>query len=662
MPQLVTFNLESREKEIEAIKNAALSNFRYTNCKLNTSWTLVTITGGPGIGKTRLGVEMMHETVKNSLMKEIKRDCGEDKQIEQIYLYIDFNIGCKYCEFIDGVASSSPNISMGTRIAAAAWGNGSVSDISQCAKSFLTERVLEAIVEEKFESIDEKARDKTILMIIIHMDEYQYYVRKLYERFRGEDDPFNKARMYFYEMTKCIRIFMSINMKYRDKLFILPICTGTSLKVINWKITSGSGEWSIVRLFPGEISLNMEVVLRMMHVLDKEKRISDKRMETLVRDIEFYTAFHDTGGIPRYVEILLSEVFKALTAEEESKERHCWSKKLEDDVITRYVSMFNMESGNDKMKIVEWLLQFAASHVAVEENTTILENGKTLTDVEEEGICFLERIGNSNEVYVHIPIVTMRILATKMRNNDKIVPHELIVREGLNPADTFERIIPYLICTRINALCHAGKKCVRTKEVFPGAKGGQDILNMYVGVKEVFVSDEIKKSCDEDGAHLPHEKEGGYLAYVKSEYVNRFVNPFDSVFQCERNNRLFDSKLFLKQYDPCMPKMAVFIQAKHTSQDKEITISANAIKKWYEESLEATKSFRQNEYEVLFVFFTNRSVRDNEELKECEKLLLISAEELEDFNPTFANRCLVSKIAALKGYSEEYEEKKEEVK
>jgi len=48
--------------------------------------------------------------------------------------------------------------------------------------------------------------------------------------------------------------------------------------------------------------------------------------------------------------------------------------------------------------------------------------------------------------------------------------------------------------------------------------------------------------------------------------------------------------------------------------------------------------------------------------KKCENLLLISGNKLEEFNPTFANRCVVTKTTALRGYSEEYEEKKEEVK
>jgi len=49
-------------------------------------------------------------------------------------------------------------------------------------------------------------------------------------------------------------------------------------------------------------------------------------------------------------------------------------------------------------------------------------------------------------------------------------------------------------------------------------------------------------------------------------------------------------------------------------------------------------------------------------MKKCENLLLISANELEEFNSTFANRCLVTKTSALGEYSEEYKEKKEEVK
>jgi len=49
---------------------------------------------------------------------------------------------------------------------------------------------------------------------------------------------------------------------------------------------------------------------------DREKRISDNRMEELVKDIAFY----DTVVIPRYIEILLNEIFETLTSEKESKE------------------------------------------------------------------------------------------------------------------------------------------------------------------------------------------------------------------------------------------------------------------------------------------------------------------------------------------------------
>jgi len=116
---------------------------------------------------------------------------------------------------------------MGTRIAAAAWGSGSVNDISQYAKSFLTERVLKAIVEEKFESLDKEDREIMILMIIIHMDEYQCYVKELYEHFGGkdDDDSVDKARKCSHEMTKCIRSFMHTSANDSDKFLILPICT-----------------------------------------------------------------------------------------------------------------------------------------------------------------------------------------------------------------------------------------------------------------------------------------------------------------------------------------------------------------------------------------------------------------------------------------------------
>jgi len=203
------------------------------------------------------------------------------------------------------------------------------------------------------------------------------------------------------------------------------------------------------------------------------------------------------------------------------------------------------------------------------ENSTILcDTEKRLTEEEEEEevMFFLEKVGNSNDVYVHIPIGTMRIFTDMMKNNNKIVPDDLIVHEGLNPADTSERIVPYLICTRINALRHAKKRNVCIWEVFSCTKGQESSLDKYVDLREVFVSSEIEKSCNQDGAHLSDEKESGYLAYVKSESVTRFVNQFDYVFKCERNNDLFDSKLFFKQ-DYSL-RTAIFIQAKHTSQEK----------------------------------------------------------------------------------------------
>lgn len=300
---------------IEDLVIVAQSNYLARGDIYRPKHTMILVSGGPGIGKTRAGWESQHLVnhadnlgIEFKLISDSETKSFRDALKDLCYIYIDFSNRCKYFQQLDEKYDAT--VRMGTRIAVA---SGLVEEsLDYFDKSFTVAKVIQKILELRFQ-----ASKRTLEAIIIHIDEYPMCINRL-RSYRNRQ--WLEARNLFKDMLKEIGEVMRTKSADPNKqFFIIPIYTGTSALDVHFLPTEYNRKMVELKplnrdaaksIFFDKYEYSRQSAAGGIKVLqDLQRRYSDVSSDNIFeRSLElcelvweqnhFQTALHDTGFIP----------------------------------------------------------------------------------------------------------------------------------------------------------------------------------------------------------------------------------------------------------------------------------------------------------------------------------------------------------------------------
>lgn len=609
-----TYPYQERTGELEAIRKAALQNFKNRSLVIpvdgqhSCSW--VRITGISRIGKSRLAYESIN------IINRIP-DCM------CIYVKIDFGNGDKY----DDVIFDRETHSIESRVAARLARRLGLVKHSQLIKSNISELTL-ADVFRTFLKMTVKLYPGKVIGFVIHLDEFQKYgvkdgiknmIKSLLSIMRGEDI-FPTERILF---------------------FLLPVVSGTAPGDLYVDV-SDTPPVSL-QLSP----LTPEGVITMVRSKFKATRVPEETVEALLRHDHFRVCMGDTMGLPGLVDFMISDWNPDTDANPLSYD---WGNRLYAKVSNYYNSLdTNQLFGSNtaaKSIISLCLTQTPVHRDFILDSATII----MVSEVERKGPILLLNSDNcfspakpprvhscpvariTSQYVICMPFTVFQFINSK----SQCLPPSLMRSVSSTSPWTwqeFELLHAHIQAARINSFIQLKFSECSLQQVIPGAIGMPSFSIKLILSQEMKVYTEKKQFLI--------KKTDKVALSENIDCVDFGIVPSNSgIFLACPGNCLFDGrfKLHLSTGD----SFSIFWQDRHSQLASNDKVTLDDISKWYKLAVKAVQNFHPH-FALLFV--TNRRLSDTctVPFNEFKHLLLITQKELTDYlTTTFAHRGLVS--------------------
>ncbi|CAG8634545.1 6059_t:CDS:2 [Paraglomus brasilianum] len=690
-------NFYDRRKFIKEVIPVVTSNYNNHGNIDHKVHTFMLLPGGSGIGKSRSGWELQHLVTHADYfgfkfdIRVSEIDLFREALQNPYYLHIDLNNGYSYDQQFDEKYSASVRI--GARLAVASGlSDVQLSDMmdNYPVELFSMPEIIQEIFKRRFE-----AHNRTLDVLIIHIDEYQVYINDAQQANRSWD----KARNFFKQMLKAIGSIMRTNIVIdghpNKQYFVVPICTGTSAIDIHFLPTDHTRKiiplkpldyTSAVEMFRDKYEYSRQTTDKnrmavkqsiMKHhggsLSDSDiNKFSTKLCNLILEQSHFNIALHDTGFIPKFIDDFLQH--------SEPEINFDWGGALLDRMSQRPIQIANAPGcwrSHDDIRII---ISLGLTRLAVTREF-MLPSGNSIGEVEKTGLIYLSRPSKSDNielVNITMPFMLLKILNKMLQYTSEgpVIPdHLLLIPNKDRPWlwQDFEVLHGYYQKALIEALINLKDAKVRAledrigdlKKELAGVKGAQ----AYYIEKEIsHLTDEKQKNwhlsdvfrgAKGDAALLQHEvilhKVGVFTEKERFLTLSKDTALFNTQVTCDdgitrdlmngiyhhaTNNANMDYRWAIDSVSG--KPLAIFMQDKHSlleTTNSEITYKE--LFKWYTTTLESVRRYRDH-YDVVLVFFTNRVCKGSSDLSDMPQLLLIDSDCIQEYlSPSFAHRGLV---------------------
>ena len=651
-PLEFSHELRDREGALKDLASHASANFSNRTQTDHKNHIFFLVTGGSGIGKSRLGYEAGRP---GALAPHLP--AGADARLvaslqNPCYIHINFNDDEKFDHRVDRRPASQR---LGIRLATAGLLHKSLDTfVTACPNlSVVTvASVLTNLIKQRLEEDDGEGKDnKSVVFIVVHLDEFQFYIDAAAKA--GLADP----RGFFKEVLNVLGQFMREGASDRDlhgRFFILPIVTGTSAIDVHFLPAEYSGKAAWLAPLGEEATMEM---------------CTAALGEDCVSAVDFRVARDDCGGVPHYLHKLLQVPFNDGVA---------WGATLSDSMRSLALEDFGGMEG------AVAVVQFA---IAGQRTTRsfVMPGGLTIGELERKGSVFLTGQGL---VTIHLPFVVLKklnLLLTQ-RGHPILDDNLLFFPSSIRPWrwQDFEELHAHVQAVRINALLAAQAaeiKAAKNKLAaleLPGYAGDEDQETKRLAKIDAAKDQVQELEAERDRgfqlrAIIPgafaaktllstrlrlrpvrcvHELEL-FLASTTQEVAvvdevechEGKMELEEGVFLAAKNNALFDGRFACPRTEVGAQVVVTFWQDKHSEGDpKSDTVSAGDVSAWHDAAFKATKLWRTAGYVVVLLYVTNRHLTESlSVLHELEGLAVVSRAQLRSYlSPTFCGRGLIS--------------------
>ena len=675
-----SYKLYDRDVQLKRVANEVVA-VNFTNRGTDFPHALAVVPGGSGIGKTRFGWEVAQLMVKPRFCSWIKKclNCEPDSIVTE-YVYIDFKKSESFTKRFDSKVTAQ--VALGVRLAAQGLLRKSFKQIVSKAEftihMFTARTVLHHIVTRILNS---KPKDK-ILQIVLHLDEFQFFVDSFPTPKAGCD----ALKAMLMEM----REFMFNGMKeseYAKRFFIVPVLTGTAAYDLSFLTTH--------RITPVTISL-LPLIQQSSLSMFKTiylKKFSEDLIDEISRSSFFLIPLADTGYVPNY----LAQFFRE---DIDLGLRPPWGELVSKNLkVRKDKKLF----GGPTSTMVVIKLALAGQPVV---STFRLPSGKTIGQLERAGDLFLQRTSDSvnydskdGRFYVSLPFVQL-VAAQDMllkENLTQVFPPDLLfypsptrrwtwqqfeelhghfhalkmtsLRDLLGSQteqamsalkdlksmhtkaiNTFDEESASELSAKITACekrlkihLKKAKDGFKLEEIFCGALGDPTTLSRCVLLMQNF------KCYHEKHQWVPKDpdKTPDVSSSVQCEERDG-VSLFEGVFLCCAGNPIFDGRFccVTPGHDDKPGKNVLVVwQDKHSvlkQSRKPTCVRAEDICAWHTKAQKVLHKWNESDWEVVYFFLTNRKLTNSAAYGIPPKgLLVVTREQLSRYlGPTLAGRGL----------------------
>jgi len=649
-------------------------NFKNRRSTDHRSHTFIDVSGSPGIGKSRLGWEIgrfplalmgEHATAALSGLEVATLTTSLSKST--LYIHIDFNNGEAFSSVLDK-ETTPPHIRMGARIACAAKGS-SLSDllclpnVTQLLPSLSVKNVLKELVTSRLEDLDRDA----VLFVVIHIDEYPYYITSLAADIRSKKPNWTEALdlaiRSFKAMLKTIgEVMRTAN---ADNFFILPICTGTTAGYIEFDLS----DYTLMPFTLPRLSRSSAMVI------SADCFAQDALWPVVCQQNNFQVSLSDTGYVPKYLDYFLGQGKAPVL----SRDRD-WGEVLQQTDVLRGHTL--SEWGGRTVVYTVLCLCFIAEPVS---RSLRLQSGATIRDLERKGCIYLEKhsLGGyvisipicvvrylieqlSSEgihlfpksllnpptslkpwywqdfetLYLYIQTLFLKAKVTKTEHYHEVAKREIEVAKrteqdpNLSPEERDIAYWQYITATTNLEQIVAQQSCYTVQDLFTGAYAHPSILSLQFELSQTRTAQiENKKflinlsSVAEFSTDVLCET-GTYSLY-------------DIVSACKYGNCHIDFRFSCKHVGG--EGVHFFVRTRHSQLITDGKLSTTKIEEWYDGCVEALAAYPNK----VLVFISNRRWEETVEnmhgfFEKRTNLVLVTKENFESVFHLFAERGLLA--------------------
>ena len=618
--------LRGSDDVISAIQESALDNLAPAGGKSN----VLVVSGPSGSGKTRVGFEALCRSngLAGDLLQAIAAKAG--CIVLTIPLFIDFNNGYAFDRSVD---EDFMDKNLGVRLAARALSElvGRVKDANgRSLDGLYTADVLTAIAKAALRQASEAgASPPGVIFLALHLDEYQAYVQNL---MKERNHSLDTAVLRFKEMMSAVNNWVSsAEDAVGVKVVFLPVVTGTPVAGLPFVLTD---KLRAVLISPGRLVLKTSAELFADALTAGAKRpLRPSVYEALLVSAEARNALGDTDFLPRHVVYLAREALKVLPA---SADGAAMVAAIDWAVAMGPVVMSTMR--RELVPFADTLALLSLSKAPVHlfvpgpsRATPDLE--RAVIDADVAGVIKLEAAGDGRYV-VRVPLVQLRRLGLSSILPARLLSHTICTWQEVDV------MVEYCL----TAVLQPGLRSIQLfiQDLFPGALGCDKLRPRELILEEprsLYV--EQTQFIASSGSMPP--KQMVVLARREFQAMHDEVLLTDGVFLTCPGTAAVDIRCSLRM----MPRgkiggmLHVFVQTKHSGTSS--IVSEVAVDTWYKAVTRATKEWRSDQDQVLFVYFTNKPPSDDgfsalmcsEFFKRRPGLLMVTHDQLSGVLPSF---------------------------
>lgn len=570
-------SFEHRYEGTEAVINCASNNLKAYNDNLENPiakqmYSVITITGGSGSGKTRAARE-----IAGILRKSKELNACFKKTCE---FYLDFSNGYKIFKF----ENLEPSCITGVRLFHSALVDGIPFEKFLYTNAqhitnglFRTEAVLQEISQVYRPLLAIPQEDP--LPIVVIFDEFQCTF---------EDCKELQDLKRWKQIAKSVAEYMCTSMSAntflkRDKLLLLTTIAGTLTRSdVSFGLTSYTSVLFPLPCFPLATALK----------LAREAQIPMQYLDE--NNSEYNRFWYLMGLVPRCLEYSCKIILN-------SKQQDLPAQQLFNLVQRELDSLYRLSETYTEGKDKE-LLQYTMTGVYV-------ENEEWIQDLQRKGQVFLQ--GQPRKILLPHPVFYKLTLSF-----GSILPTELIhVSKEMFNWYTFEKLDMRIIVKR-------RAFATRIEELFPGAHGRDaikelDILKCNSArylMETKFYVEGTRAAPIVSAADECIETERGTIKEARDKFV----------FQAKANQPLIDGRLFIN--GPNKENIVCFLQYKYSAKpevDKEEQVKVSPLA-WYNAIAPAIQH-QYKDYLVVFVYITNANIpkKAKDAVAKCKNLLVV---------------------------------------
>jgi len=627
--------LRGSDGVISVIQECALDNLAPAGGKSN----VLVVSGPSGSGKTRVGFEALCRSngLAGDLLQAIAAKAG--CTVLTIPLFIDFNNGYAFDRSVD---EDSMDKNLGVRLAARALSElvGRVKDANgRSLDGLYTADVLTAIAKAALRQASEAgASPPGVILLALHLDEYQTYVQNL---MKERNHSLDTAVLRFKEMMSAVNNWVSsAEGAVGVKVVFLPVVTGTPVAGLPFVLTD---KLRAVLISPGRLVLktSAELFADVLTAGAERSPLRPSVLEALLVSAEARNALGDTDFLPRHVVYLAREALKVLPA---SADGAAMVAAIDWAVAMGPVVMSTMR--RELVPFADTLALLALSQAPVHlfvpgpsRATPDLE--RAVIDADVAGVIKLEAAGDGRYV-VRVPLVQLRRWGLSSILPARLLFHTICTWQEV------EVMVGYCL----TAMLQPGLRSKRLfiQDLFPGALGCDELRPRELILEEPRSLYVEQTQFIASSSSVP-PKQMVVLARKEFEAMHDEVLLTDGVFLTCPGTAAVDIRCSLRM----MPRsgniggvLHVFVQTKHSGTSSRV--SEVAVDTWYKAVTRATKEWRSDQDQVLFVYFTNKPPTDDgfsalscsEFFKSRPGLLVVTHDQLSGVLPSFLLTRLVT--------------------